>query len=212
MKAKYILMTEKNLKMKNKIEKFTLKPLEDPKFITTSRAMYEQNGIAKSWEIVQAHDSVAILIYHTQSDAFILVQQFRPAVYINNDDGLTIELCAGIVDKDLSLEEIAKEEIEEECGYSVPLEKIEKITSFYTSVGFAGSRQTLYYAEIDESMKVSEGGGVDAELIEVIQLPVSQLESFIFDESIAKTPGLMFAFLWWKQKGNVGVRIPRPTV
>jgi len=189
--------------MQNRIGKFTLKPLEDPKFISTAMASYEQNGIAKSWEIVQAHDSVAILIYHIQKEAFILVQQFRPAVYINNDDGLTVELCAGIVDKELSLEQIAKEEIEEECGYDVPLEKIEKITSFYTSVGFAGSRQTLYYAEVDERMKVSEGGGVDAEEIEVLTLPVAEAEQFIFDESIAKTPGLMFAFLWWEQKHGV---------
>ncbi len=128
------------------------------------------------------------------------MQQFRPAVYINNDNGLTVELCAGIVDKELSLEQIAKEEIEEECGYDVPLEKIEKITSFYTSVGFAGSRQTLYYAEVDEDMKVSDGGGVDGELIEVVTLPVREAEALMFDESIAKTPGLMFAFLWWKQK------------
>jgi len=188
--------------MQNKIENFTLDPLHDPRFIATARAHYKQNGIAKSWEIVKAHDSVAILIYHTEFDAFILVQQFRPAVYMNNNDGVTVELCAGIVDKQLSLAQIAKEEIEEECGYDVPLEKIEKITSFYTSVGFAGSRQTLYYAEVDESMKVSEGGGVDAELIEVIVLPSRKANSLIFDESIAKTPGLMFAFIWWKERGT----------
>jgi len=200
MKVRSMSMTERSLKMQNKIEKFTLQPLEDSKFITTALATYEQNGIAKSWEIVKAHDSVAILIYHTQFDAFILVQQFRPAVYINNDNGLTVELCAGIVDKELSLEKIAKEEIEEECGYDVPFEKIEKITSFYTSVGFAGSRQTLYYTEVDEAMKVSEGGGVDGELIEVLTLPTQKAEALIFDEKIAKTPGLMFAFMWWEQK------------
>ena len=186
--------------MQNRIEHFTLKPLEEPKFISAALATYEQNGTPKSWEVVKAHDSVAILIYYSQKDAFILVQQFRPAVYINNHDGLTVELCAGIVDKDLSLEEIAREEIEEECGYAVPLEKIEKITSFYTSVGFAGISQTLYYAEVDESMKVSEGGGVDAEEIEVVLLPVKEAKAMIFDESIAKTPGLMFAFMWWEQK------------
>jgi UDP-sugar diphosphatase len=189
--------------MKNRIAKFTLKPLEDPKFVSTALATYEQNGIAKSWEIVKAHDSVAVLIYHVRSEAFILVQQFRPAVYINNDNGLTVELCAGIVDKELPLEQIAKEEIEEECGYDVPLEKIEKITSFYTSVGFAGSRQTLYYAEVNQDMKVSEGGGVDGELIEVVTLPSREAEALIFNESIAKTPGLMFAFLWWKNRQPV---------
>ena len=186
--------------MESKIEKFKLNPLTDSNFISTALATYEQNGIEKSWEIVQAHDSVAILIYHKERQSFILVKQFRPAVYLNNSDGMTVELCAGIVDKELSLLQIAKEEIEEECGYDVPLEKIEKITSFHTSVGFAGSKQMLYYVEVDESMKVSDGGGVDGEMIEVIHLPIAEAKALIYDEAIAKTPGLMFAFMWWFDK------------
>ena len=182
------------------IRHFRLSPLDDPKFIHTALARYEQDGVAKTWEIVEAHDSVAILIYHTQKEAFILVRQFRPAVYLNDERGITVELCAGIVDKELPLVQIAVEEIEEECGYQVPLEAIERVTSFHTSVGFAGSRQTLYYAEVDEKMHVSEGGGIDGEQIEVVELPIGEMEQFIFDESIAKTPGLMFAFLWWREK------------
>ena len=190
--------------MINILKHFKLQPLVDAKFINTSLATYEQNGVKKSWEIVQAHDSVAILIYHKEKDAFVLVKQFRPAVYLNNDDGFTVELCAGIVDKDLSLEQIGKEEIEEECGYDVPLERLEKITAFHTSVGFAGSKQTLYYAQVDESMKVSEGGGVDSEMIEVVYLPLAEAKALIYDEIIAKTPGLMFAFMWWfEQKKTV---------
>ncbi|MGC9351960.1 MAG: NUDIX domain-containing protein [Sulfurovum sp.] len=183
--------------MENEIRSFQLNPLEDPKFVTTSLATYQQNGVEKSWEIVEAHDSVAILIYHTTKDAFVLVRQFRPAVYLNNQDGLTVELCAGIVDKNLSLLHIATEEIEEECGYHVAVDQIDRITSFHTSVGFAGSKQMLYYTEVDESMRVSDGGGVEGEEIEVVYLPVSEAKSFIYDESVAKTPGLMFAFMWW---------------
>jgi UDP-sugar diphosphatase len=186
--------------MANQIKHFKLQPLVNAKFISTSFATYEQNGIKKSWEIVEAHDSVAILIYHKEKKAFILVKQFRPAVYLNNDDGMTIELCAGIIDKKLSLEEIAKEEIEEECGYAIPLQSLERITSFHTSVGFAGSKQMLYFVEVDESMKVSEGGGVDHEDIEVVYLPVKDAKALIYDESIAKTPGLMFAFMWWFER------------
>ncbi len=186
--------------MENKIENFELQPLTDAKFISTSLATYKQNGIQKDWEIVQAHDSVAILIYHKEQKSFILVKQFRPAVYLNNEDGMTIELCAGIVDKNLSLPEIAKEEIEEECGYDVSLKEIEKITSFHTSVGFAGSKQMLYYAEVDNSMKISEGGGIDNEQIEVIYLPISEAKILMYDESIAKTPGLMFSFMWWLER------------
>ncbi|GIU00969.1 NUDIX domain-containing protein [Sulfurovum sp. TSL6] len=186
--------------MEKRIKHFKLQPLVNAKFISTAFATYEQEGIQKSWEIVEAHDSVAILLYHKEKRSFVLVRQFRPAVYLNNDIGMTIELCAGIVDKELSLAEIAKEEVEEECGYDIPLQNIERITSFHTSVGFAGSKQTLYFAELDESMKVSEGGGVDHEQIEVVYLPIEEAKKLLYDESIAKTPGLMFAFMWWFEK------------
>ena len=186
--------------MKSVIKHFRLKPLKDPQFISASLATYEQNGVSKDWEVVEVHDSVAILIYHREHDAFVLVKQFRPAVYLNNQDGITVELCAGMVDKQLTLSQIAKEEIEEECGFDVPVDALKHISSFHTSVGFAGSKQAMYYAEVDESMRVSEGGGIDMELIEVIELPVHEIDTFIYDETIAKTPGLMFAFLWWRDK------------
>ena len=183
--------------MKNIIKNFTLEPLNEAKFVKTSLATYEQNGIKKSWEIVESHDSVAILLYHTERKTFVLVKQFRPPVYHRNSDGMTVEMCAGLIDKDKSLEQIAKEEIEEECGFNVPLNKIERITKVLSSVGTSGVSQTIYYAEIDESMRVSQGGGIDDELIEVVEIPIERAKEFIFDESIGKTVGLMFAILWW---------------
>lgn len=189
-----------NKKHQNKIENFKLNPLINPEYIDASLATYTQDGVDKDWEIVKAHDSVAILIYHKDKNAFILVKQFRPAVYLNNTIGLTIELCAGIVDKDIPLLDIAREEVEEECGFTVALENIERITAFHTSVGFAGSKQALYYVEVDESMQTSDGGGIDDEQIEVVYLSVDKAKAFIYDESIAKTSGLMFAFMWWFDK------------
>jgi UDP-sugar diphosphatase len=181
----------------DKIEIISLTPIKDPKYVKTRFMVFEQNGVRKDWEVAETLDSVAILIYHRDRDAFVLVKQFRPAVYLKNADGFTYELCAGLVDKDKSLEMIAKEEIREECGYEVDEKSIEKITSFRTAVGFAGSLQTLYFVEVDEDMRVDEGGGIDDEMIEVVYLPVKEAKEFIFDESIVKTPGLMFAFMWF---------------
>ncbi len=174
-------------------------PLRDPKFITPVRINYTQNGRKKSWEAVKSHNSVAVLLYHKEKDAFLLVKQLRVTTMLNNDeeDGHTIELCAGIVDKDIPLVQIAKEEILEECGYDVPLEKIERVTSYYTSVGFSGAKQTMYYAEIDESMYSHAGGGIDDEEIELFFLSVASAKTFMFDESYKKTPGLIMAFYWF---------------
>ncbi len=177
-------------------------PLDNSQYIKPYRLTFEKDGKIRDWEVVDTHDSVAVLIYHTEKDAFVLVKQFRPAVYLKNEDGMTVELCAGLVDKDNSLIQITKEEILEECGYDVPLEKIEKITSFYTAVGFAGGQQTLFFAKVDERMRVDDGGGIDDEEIEVVFIPVNQAKTFIMDETISKTPGLMYAFMWYLEKIN----------
>ena len=185
--------------MQFQIKNFTIEPLEKGKYLKPYLAHFTLNGMKKNWEIVYAKDSVAILIYHKSKDAFILVKQFRAPVYFNNNDnsGITIELCAGLIDKDLSKEKIAAQEIFEETGYLVDANNLEYITHFYTSVGFAGSKQYLYYIEVDESHKKSEGGGIEGEeLIEVITLPRKRAKEFLFDENIAKTPGLMFAIYW----------------
>ncbi len=186
--------------MPNIVEEFKLEPLHQAKFVKTALATYKQNGIKKSWEIVESHDSVAILLYHKEKDAFILVKQFRPPVYHRNGDGMTVELCAGLIDKEKSLAQIVKEEIEEECGFNVSLEKIERITKVLTSVGTSGSFQVIYYAEVDESLRIGQGGGIEEEQIEVIELPIKEAKTFMYDESIGKSVGLMFAFMWWFDK------------
>ena len=180
------------------IKNFTQKPLDSFDFIKPVKLTYEVNGKKKSWEAVKSFDSVAVLLYHKQKESFLLVKQFRAPVYLNDKTKTyTYELCAGIIDKDISLKEIAKEEILEECGYDVNVKKIQKITSFFTNVGVSGSKQHLFYAAIDESQKVSKGGGIDDEFIMLEFIPLKKAKEFMFDETKAKTPGLLFAFSWF---------------
>ncbi|WP_345992586.1 NUDIX hydrolase [Sulfurimonas sp. HSL-1716] len=177
--------------------------LKNPSFVKPLLIHYKQNGIHRTWEAVKSHDSVSILLYNTDLDTFVIVKQFRPPVLLSNEtDGMMYELCAGIVDKELSLKEIAKEEILEECGYDVPLEKIEEITSFYTSVGISGAKQTLFYAIIDEKMKQNEGGGLEEESIEVVHIKKDEAKRFVLEKKYQKTPGLMVAFYWFFDQNN----------
>jgi UDP-sugar diphosphatase len=183
-----------------KIEILNIVECLESQYIKPKSMFYKQNGVEKRWDIVDTHDSVAILLYHVEFDSFVFVKQFRPSIYLKNSDGFTYELCAGIVDKDKSLKEIAYEEVIEETGYDVPLENFHKISSFYTAVGFAGGRQRLYFAQIDESMKVNEGGGIEFEDIEVVYLKKDKAREFMFDEAIATTSGLMFALMWYFER------------
>ena len=94
-----------------------------------------------------------------------------------------------------SVEQIAKEEVQEECGYKV--KSLEYITSFSTAVGHSGAKQSLFYAEIDENDRIGTGGGVDGEVIESVFVGLDCLEQFLYDESKIKTPGLAFGVMWF---------------
>lgn len=61
------------------------------------------------------------------------------------------------------------------------------------AIGISGSRQTIFAAEVDDSMAVGAGGGGGlqdhGEAIEVLALPVAHIEPFMLDESIGKSAG-----------------------
>jgi len=177
------------------IKNVELKELKNPKFVKPIQMSFEQNGKVRTWEMVEVFDSVAVLLVDEKNQDFIIVKQFRPPIFLKNGCGMTYELCAGIVDKQKSLEQIAIEEVLEETGYEVM--SLQKITSFYTGVGFNAAKQTLFFAKVNDEQKKSSGGGIDDEQIEVIRLKLSEAKKFIFDEQKPKTPGLIFAFYWY---------------
>ena len=184
--------------MNNIIEDLKISPLKETNYIKPLKVNFTLNGIKKSWEAVRSHDSVAVLLYHQEKRAFLFVKQFRIPVYLNdNNIKYTYELCAGLVDKDKSIEEIAIEEIDEECGYKVELKNLQKITSFFTNVGISGAKQYLFFATICENQKLHSGGGINDEQIELYFLNVDDIDNFIFDETKAKTPGLIFSLYWF---------------
>ena len=67
-------------------------------------------------------------------------------------DGITLELCAGIIDKAKTPREIARMEILEECGYNVPLEKVEEVQNVLGSVGNSGGTLFMHYARVNDKV------------------------------------------------------------
>lgn len=184
-----------------------LEPCSSSNFIELKRMHYNEENTKKTWDIIKSLDSVAVLLYEKESDCFVIVKQFRPAIYARHFhfkheiDGYTYELCAGLVDKaNKSLEEIVCEEALEECGYKISPKNLETIGQFYSATGLSGSLQTLYYAEVRADLKVSKGGGIDTEKIEVLFLERSKALDFIMDFQYAKTTGLSLAILWHLKK------------
>lgn len=113
--------------------------------------------------------------------------------------GVTIELCAGIVDKaGKSLVEIATEEVHEECGYKVPCERLELILTYRSGVGTSGSLQTLFYCEVTDEDRDSSGGGVDGEIIEVIEHSLEEARCMVSQGStVTSPPSCLLGLLWF---------------
>ena len=128
------------------LQKMRVVPMPpDSPYITPLRLNYIQDGREKSWDIIRTHDGVYIIIFNISRKKLIFVRQFRPALYFSATSekleeidvkkypaklGLSLELCAGMVDKNKSLVEIAREEVIEECGYEAPVSSFEKVNSF----------------------------------------------------------------------------------
>ncbi len=68
---------------------------------------------------------------------------------------------------------------------------------FFISTTKTGQKMTLFFASVDDSMKVSEGGGVDTEMIELFYLPIDSTKQFLLDEQKPKPSSLSYALSWY---------------
>ncbi len=130
-------------------------------------------------EVYDRGNGAAILLYNAAKRTVVLTRQFRLPTYLNgNKSGLMIEVCAGLLDKD-DPETCVIRETEEETGYR--LHSVKKIFESYMSPGAVTEILYLFVAEYDPSMRVNDGGGLEAEHeeIDVIEIPFAQAYDMI---------------------------------
>ncbi|SDW09487.1 nudix-type nucleoside diphosphatase, YffH/AdpP family [Lutibacter oricola] len=115
-------------------------------------------------------DGACILLYNASEKKVILTKQFRMPCYLNeNEDGMMIEVCAGMLDKDDPVTCI-KKEAEEEVGYKISEPK--KLFELFSTPGAVTEKIHYFIAEYSSDMKISDGGGLEEETeeIEVLEM------------------------------------------
>ncbi len=135
-------------------------------------------------QIREAYDrgnGATILLFNKEMGTVILTRQFRLPTFINgNEDGMLIEACAGLLDKD-NPEDCIRRETEEETGFQVT--EVRKIMEAYMSPGSVTEIIHFFVAAYTHDMKITEGGGIEQEQedIEVLELPFAQALKMIED-------------------------------
>jgi len=153
-----------------------VEPCPNPRFSKVQLVTAERDGQEFKWEISPGHDTVHIMVYNSSSQNLIYVKQVRIPVLVAdpNTKGEVIECCAGLVDKSKPIEQIATEEVEEELGYKVRQGNLMHFKTVKSSVGKAGINSHLYLAGVTDEDKVSDGGGLENEDIEIVEVSVPE--------------------------------------
>ena len=113
-------------------------------------------------EVFERGNSVAAIVYDTVKEKYLFVKQWRPGA-----EGDMVEVVAGSLGiEGEKPEEALKREIIEEMGYKV--DNMNHLKDFYVSPGGTSEITSLFYVEVSE--KIGEGGGIDNENIEVIEV------------------------------------------
>ena len=123
-------------------------------------------------------NAVAIILYHLEKDAILLVRQHRYPPMIHEKAWVT-EVVAGGLKHDEDPWDAIERETVEEVGY-IP-QNLQLIHDFYVSPGVFTERIKLFYAEITDDFRPGNGGGVidEDEDIQLIWIPKSQISAFI---------------------------------
>jgi len=99
-------------------------------------------------ELFERGHAAALLPYDPVKDQVVLVEQIRVGA-LEHENPWQLEIVAGIMDADESVEQLVKREAMEEAGVEVG--NIVPVTSYYPSAGGCSERLDVFVGQVDSS-------------------------------------------------------------
>lgn len=155
---------------------------------------------AVSREVFERGQASAILLWHRVRDALVFVRQFRLPVELLGDEGMMLEVAAGGIDGVESPLDAALRECREETGYE-PLSAVAACV-IHPSPAAVKERLFLFFAEVDDQHRTSEGGGLEAESedVEVVELPVETIRAMLAGGEITDAKTLVLLYWYFARR------------
>lgn len=163
--------------------------------LTLRHSLFEGGtSAAFTRELVIRHDAVGVLLYDPKLDSVALIEQFRVGAMRDKQTPWMLELVAGLIDKDESIEEVGRRESIEEAGVTV--DELVPVYRYFSSPGGSTEYFHLYCGRAD----LSRAGGVhglddESEDIKVHVLSFTDCWQLYLDQAIANAHTLI-AIQW----------------
>lgn len=100
-------------------------------------------------EILERGHAVVLLPYDAQRDQVVLIEQIRIAAYYTSKSPWLLEMVAGMIEPDESVEQVARREALEEAGVTV--QRVVPVLNYLTSPGGTSERMSVLVGEVDAS-------------------------------------------------------------
>ena len=148
-------------------------------------------------ELIHRPEAAGVLLYNNQQQRFALIEQFRVGALNDSESAWQLEIIAGVLDGNESLETCIRRESLEESGCEI--NELQHLFSFYPSAGACAEFFHLYAAEVD----LPSNGGIfgvpdEGEDIQLHLFDYAEI-TMLFKNNRLKNAPVIMALQWLSQ-------------
>ncbi len=107
-------------------------------------------SLPKLREVFERGEAVGVLLFDTNNNQLVLIEQFRVGIAKKEKNPWLIEIVAGVINKGESLEQVARRETQEETGLEIT--NLFPICQYWVSPGGSSERMHLFCGQIDAEL------------------------------------------------------------
>jgi ADP-ribose pyrophosphatase len=101
-------------------------------------------------EVFERGEAVGVLLFDTNSDQLVLIEQFRVGIAKKAKNPWLMEIVAGVINKGESLEQVARRETLEETGLTIT--NLLPICEYWVSPGGSSERIYLFCGQVNAQL------------------------------------------------------------